>query len=219
MTPPPKPVCLLYRALQRTLTLDVTWLMTLDRDALPAETFEQPGLTLRMLSRDDVAFYARSEAYDLPASMASRVGSGRDFCAGAFVDGQLASYAWFALSSIEPEQNRGATVASGVGFSFDRSTAFMYKGFTHPRFRGRGLYRAVQQFALTELAELGVARIISTADWSNAAALASCARLGFRPLGRVWVIGIGKVVWRKPPARAARFGIRGGSAAQVTRRR
>ncbi len=199
----------IYRLLRRVLTLDVAWLMLLDRPSEePPSEADESGVAVRFLSPSEIEGFASCEENQLSAKLADRLRGG-DFCVGAFVDGELASYAWYALQSIEPEQNRGSHRASGVGFSFPPNMAFMYNGYTLSKFRGRGLYRKIQQAAFALLEGHGVTTILSTADWSNAAALKSCNRLGFRPIGRVWVGGLGDRVWRKRPAAASKYGIAG----------
>ncbi|MGI9456895.1 MAG: GNAT family N-acetyltransferase [Aeoliella sp.] len=208
MKPIPPLARVLYRLLTRVFTLDVTWLMVLDRElANTASSGCQADVTCRLLTPRDVEIYSVLTDSELTPEIANRLRGGIDFCVGVFVAGELASYAWFALESIEAEQNRGAHPASGVGFTFPSHMAFMYKGYTLPDFRGRGLYRELPRAAFELLSSHGVTAILSTADWSNAAALASCTRLGFHPIGRVWVGGMRNVVWQKHPTSTRVYGI------------
>lgn len=169
------------------------------------------GITSKLLTPDDVKRHAENPDYNLSTDLATRLTSGMDFCVGVFVNDDLASYAWFATQSIEAEHNRGGHPRTGVDLTFPSHMAFMYKGFTVPRYRGRGLYKTVPRYALELLADRGIGAILSTADWSNAAALASCTRVGFRPIGRVCVVGLASLVWRKRPAAARNMGICGGA--------
>jgi len=198
---------LIYRVLRRAVTLDIAWLMMLERGRVPPPRETHQGHAASLLTTHDVELLAENAENDLPAELASRLTDSRNFCVGLFVDGELASYAWFALDSIEAEHNRGANPATGVGFTFPPNVAFMYKGFTVPRFRGRGLYGTIPQHALELLSEHGVTSILSTADWSNSAALSSCERIGFFPIGRVWVLGLNRFVLRGKPTAAAKLGI------------
>jgi hypothetical protein len=208
MKPIPPLARLLYRLLTRVVTLDVTWLMVLDRElAKTASNRCQGDVTSRLLTARDVETYSGHTDSELTPEIANRLRGGIDFCVGIFVEGELASYAWFALESIEAEQNRGAHPASGVGFMFPSHMAFMYKGYTLPAFRGRGLYRDVPRAAFELLNSHGVTAILSTADWSNATALSSCTRLGFRPIGRVWIGGVRNLVWQKHPVSTRAYGI------------
>ena len=214
-TPPPlsRLGCLVYRVLQRGMTLDVTHLMLLQRtDLVPGE--DQVGIVeLRLLGPGDIRDLAADPSNELDASLAGRLGPGGDTCVAAFCDGRLASYGWYARDAIEAEHNRGRSPYSGTAVRFPRHMAFLYKGFTHPDFRGRGIYGLVHQFALQELSAEGVTAILATADWSNNAALRSCYRLGFRYLGRIWRFGWGRWVAGVYPRAASRHEIQLGQQA------
>jgi hypothetical protein len=134
--------------------------------------------------------------------MAERIAQGNDFCFAAMHGERLASYAWFALDSIEAEHNRGAQPKSGVAVSFPTSVAFLYKGFTHPDYRGRKLHGEVIGRALVELAPLGIDAMLSTTDWTNSAARRALAGIGFEELGLCWRWGWGDWMHTRPPREA-----------------
>ena len=68
----------------------------------------------------------------------------------------------------------------------------MFKGFTHPEFRGRGLYGMVNGLAIRNLSDKGITHVLSTMDWTNRAARKSCRRLGFTELGLIYRWGWGR---------------------------
>ncbi len=202
-----------YKIGQRIATLDVTHLMRLDLETASPPP-EPPGFTFRFVTAKEITSFTSSEN-DLPPELAARVDLGFDFCFAALADDQLASYAWFALGSIEAEHNRGEKLNSGVAMSFPEELAFMYKGFTYPEFRGKGLYGHVSTKALQGLQPHGVSTVISTADWSNESALKSCWRLGFKDLGLVWRAGVGPLMVTHAPRKGKSLGIKFGRKAVV----
>lgn len=199
-----------YRFCRRLGTLDVTELMILHGAGLNEGPLPE-GVEICFLSADYIRQLAATPAYELDATLADHLECGGSVCVGAWVGSRLASYAWYAFDLIEEQHNRGAKVELGTALSFPPDVAFLYKGFTHEDFRGQGLYRCLHRFALHALASRGVRSILTTADWSNRAALRSCYALGFLGLGRIWRIGCGGRSIGFYPAVVNQYGIRVGA--------
>lgn len=208
----------LYRATQHAITCDVSRLMVLDRDEM-REIAVDPEARYRFLSPSDVEAFSEDPANELSSEFSCRLAGGRDRCYAALLRGRLAAYIWLASGSIEAEHNRGRTAASGVPISFPPDAAFVYKAFTRTEFRGRRLYAALLAGAMQELACEGISRLISTADWTNEAAVTACRRLGFRELGRIGRYACGGCSMTTKPPEASELGIRIGRKAHVDPRR
>ncbi len=218
--PPPlgRPSSTLYRSLQHVFTLDVTHFMVLDQEHVTETPHADADLEFRVLNETDIRALAWEPAYGFEAEMASRIIFGHDVCVAAFVAGRLAAYAWYALDSLEAEHNRGRSPHSGTAVSLPRDAAFLYKGYTVPEYRGRGIYGRIHHFALASLIARGVTRIFATADWTNQAALKSCYRAGFNYLGNVYRFGGGRFVAGVYPPAARDLGVVLGRTARVTPR-
>ena len=178
-----------YRLVQRVMILDVTYLMVMDTQ----ETSHQPpcheGIRFRFLDEHELEGFAADRRHEIDRSMAGRVRSGRDFCYAALCRGELVSYCWLAMDSIEPNHNRGARHESGVGMSFSENAAFIYKGFTRSDYRGRGIYPALMQRVCVAMRNKGIRYILSTTEWTNLSALRGCQRSGKKRLGMIWRFG------------------------------
>lgn len=206
-----------YKLAQRCLVLDITHLMVLDTSAVLSGNEIQA--TFRPLDFGEVVAFARSTESELDFSVARRLCDNLDYCFAALVDGQLAGYCWLALDSIEAIQNRGDSDATGVALSFPEDVIFLYKALVNPRYRGQGVYTAmVRAAAQWAREEQGIRHLVSTADWTNYAALRSCRRQGLRSLGRIWRIGVPGCMFTFGPSKAAQYGICFGDDARVTRR-
>ena len=203
-----------YKLAQRVMTLDVTHLMRLSSERVSLPDDDPGEFTFQFLTAEDVRRFSGANN-GLSAELAGRIELGRDFCFAALSKDRLAAYAWYALGSIEAEHNRGGKSASGVAMSFPDDMAFMYKGFTHPDFRGRSLYGFVNARALEALRPRGVTTVISTADWTNWSALNSCWRLGYEDLGLVWRGGWEKWMFTGAPRQGKTLGIEFGRDARV----
>ena len=123
---------------QRVMTLDVTHLMRLDSERVSLPDNGPGEFSFRFMAAKGRTTLLRVSRTVLSLEFADRIESGVDYCFAALSGDRLAAYAWYALGSIEAEHNRGGTVSSGVAMSFPDNMAFMYKGFTHPDFRGQG---------------------------------------------------------------------------------
>ena len=205
-----------YKLARRVMTLDVTHLMRLSSERVSLPGDESGEFTFQFMTAEDVRRF--SGANGLSVELASRIKWGRDFCFAALSKDRVAAYAWYALGSIEAEHNRGGTVSSGVAMSFPGDMAFMYKGFTHPDFRGRGLYGQINARALEALRSHGVTTVISTADWTNWSALNSCWRLGYEDLGLIWRGGWGQWMFTRVPRKGKTLGINFADNARVQSR-
>jgi hypothetical protein len=158
---------------------------------------------------DDIRQFATDPANELAEDMARRVAAGNDLCFGILEGSQLAGYGWCAVGSVEAEHT------GGVALSLPYDVGYLYKGFTHPDYRGRGLNGIRLALAGRSLAQLGVRRLVCLVDWSNWSSIQSCRRFGCQSLGRVTTFQIaGHRFWFMPKA-AYRLGIRIGDEQQA----
>ncbi len=200
------------RLATRLLCLEVVETVWLEVADLPSSLVPDPQFECRFLTPADVARFAEDSANELEPEFVHRAEVGRDRCFAVLDGGRLAAYGWYALGSIEPEHN------FGVGMSYPDDVAYMYKGLTLPDYRGRRLHGIGMALALRELAASGVARLISTVEWTNWGSLQSCQRLGYRRLGRLWTCRYGKSRLFLAPRLARQRGVRFGRDATVESR-
>lgn len=157
--------------------------------------------TSRFLTAEEVERFQADPVNDLTLEFAERVASGKHFCFAALDGDRLAAYGWYALEQVEPED------CFGIGLRLPTTVAYMYKGLTRPEYRGQRLHGFLMCRALQELKSVGVARLISSVDWTNNASLKSCARIGYDFIGRV-------ILWQQQgqprihvPRQARQFGV------------
>ena len=162
---------------KRLLGASVTNVVRLEAGSVSDNLKADPEFSFRFLSPGEVREFAADPRNDLDATFIARAEAGHDLCYAATREDRLAAYGWYALGSIEAEHG------GGQAMSFPANMAYMYKGFTHPDFRGQRLHGLVMGLALRELAARGVDQLISTVDWTNWASLKSCYRLGYTDLG------------------------------------
>jgi ribosomal protein S18 acetylase RimI-like enzyme len=165
----------------------------------------------RFLGREELRRFAADPANELgPDFVASA--APHHLCFGALAGDRLAAYGWYALGAI------GAEHTFGLALSYPDDMAYMYKGFTHPAYRGARLHGVLMAQALRHLAERGIRTLVSLVDWTNTASLRSCERIGYVRLGRLARIQLRGYEFLRVPHRATRLGIRFGAAAQPATR-
>ncbi len=183
-------LCIFYRLAQCCMTLDVSRLVWLEGCAARFKEPTDPSLIFRFLLPADIRKFSRDLTNELDESFAERLEESQHLCFAALSangsgDQRLAAYAWFVPHRVDAEYNQGRHKNTGVSFSYPDHAVFMYKGWTHPEFRGRGLYGIVNGLAIRGLSDRGITHCLSTMDWTNTAARRSCSRLGFIELGLV----------------------------------
>jgi L-amino acid N-acyltransferase YncA len=123
-----------------------------------------------------------------------------DKCYGFACDGALRAYGWYASTPTR--------VSRELQLHFSRDYIYMYKAFTHEAHRGRRLFPFGVTRALKHYRAAGYKGMVLYVDANNLDSLKSCARMGFRVFGTLYV---GKLLGRylilATPG-CARFGFR-----------
>ena len=174
---------LVDRVGSRLINLGVSEILWLEPANVKMVGAPPEGYTFRFLTPAEIAGYVSVEN-ELGQIHVDRAAAGRDLCFAALQGNRLVNYGWYALDCIEGQH------CDCVALSFPANIAYMYKGFTHPEFRGRRLHGFAMRFAFEQLAaERGIRGLISTVSWLNWASLKSCERLGYTRLGRMTRFG------------------------------
>lgn len=198
------------RATSGRQVVEVVWL---EASSLKLSLEHDEKFQFRFLDTHEIAAFAQDPANDLDVEMVERAAGGLDLCFAALCDDRLAAYGWYALDAIEAEHN------FGVAMSYPSTVAYMYKGFTHPDFRGARLHGLGMGLALKNLKQFGVSALISTVGWTNEASLRSCDRLGYERLGRIVTTGGDAFRLQSVPSAAVQRGVQFGPDAKARRDR
>jgi hypothetical protein len=102
----------------------------------------------------------------------------------AICDGpHLAAYGWYATTPT-------TTGSPDLLLHFRDEYAYMYKGFTDPRYRGQRLHAIGMTRALQEYRHRGYRGLVSYVESTNFDSLKSCFRMGYKVFGSIFVIGL-----------------------------
>jgi len=104
-----------------------------------------------------------------------------DECYGILDGPVLAAYGWYS--------NRPTAIdAPGVTLHFNPRYIYMYKGFTHVKYRGERLHAVAMTRALAAYLAKGYAGLVSYVEWNNFSSLKSCYRMGYRDFGNLYLV-------------------------------
>jgi hypothetical protein len=157
--------------------------VTLQCVFLPSVTAEslktKPQYTCRFLTSEELARYAQDPSLELDREFLKLAASKGDRCF-AILDGEtLASYGWYST--------KPTIVDDELSLRFSPEYVYMYKGFTHPSYRGQRLHAVGMGMALNAYLAEGSKGIVSYVEALNLASLKSCYRLGYQDFGKVYV--------------------------------
>lgn len=161
------------------------------------------GLTAGFATPEALREFSRDPDNELSAQFVEEAHARADECF-AICDGPtLASYGWYTT--------KPAPVGlAGFLLHFDARWTYMFKGFTHRRYRGQRLHAFGMAMAMRHYRERGFHGLVSYVESTNADSLKSCARLGYREFGSVYLLKVfGR--WRtlsSPGCERFRFRIR-----------
>ena len=161
-----------YRALNK-----VTHFMALTILSVTPETVDKsflsgrPGHPHRFLEGSELEAFAQDPANELSPEFVSQALARGDRCYAIFDRDRLVSYGWY--SRLE------TAVTVGLNLYFGPEWVYMYKGFTHPDYRGQRLYAIAMANALMECAKEGRRGLVCFIEANNFNALKSCYRMGY----------------------------------------
>jgi len=153
----------------------------------------------RLLPEREVLALCADPALDLLPSKVKAAYRRGDLCVGAFQEGELAGYCWFALSP--------APHMDGAWLEFPDHIVYIYKSYVRPAFRGRGIAAALYGSADAHFLERGRTHAVICVETHNEPSLAAARRSGFVSAGYAAYLRGGRVLaWCS--GAAAGYGLR-----------
>ena len=137
------------------------------------------------LDADVLRRYAGHPEYDLTETFLGRAAAVNDECFAIRAGDVLAAYGWYSSSA-----NR---FSDQLTLHFDPRWVYMYRGFTHPAYRGQRLHAIGMTMALAAYRSRGFEGLLTCVEHSNSASLRSCVRMGYRAFGRIYAVQLGRL--------------------------
>jgi ribosomal protein S18 acetylase RimI-like enzyme len=131
------------------------------------------------LKGDALLRFAGDPQYDMTPEFVAEALHKGDECF-AILDGDvLASYGWYS--------NAPTLICEDLLLHFSKDYVYMYKGYTHPKYRGQRLHAIGMTQALQAYRERGFHGLISYVESNNYSSLKSVYRMGYVDIGRIYL--------------------------------
>jgi GNAT superfamily N-acetyltransferase len=191
----------LYQGVNRLVPIDLVRGFCLTPADAGAPRPAQGNERCRLLSPDEVMRETQGAASGIIAEDAAANLALGEECFGVYVDGNLASHAWYS--------GRACALRSGIHVRFDPRYAYSRWAFTRPEYRGRGLHALGKRHALEHYAARGRLGVLSTVKVANFESLHSAKRQGSHPVGFMLAASVGgrNVLWASAGCRAYGMGL------------
>jgi GNAT superfamily N-acetyltransferase len=177
---------LLLIALRKAATFERVHLFALEE--LPdGMAFPDPS-DVRLATVEELVALSKDPAYDLefPEAEIRRLHAEGHRCALNVVDGRVAGYSWLAPDAVRIPK-------LGVALPLAPDEGSIYKGLTHPDFRGKRVANERFLFWLRHLRENGRRRALVDFAFDNHATLRRADLLRMRKVGTATLVGIGPI--------------------------
>jgi ribosomal protein S18 acetylase RimI-like enzyme len=169
---------LFFRAVNRFTFFKIFRIICLE-NVHPKYQIVEPPFEWGLLDKSQLEKLTRCPDYDITEDfLASAIERG-DQCYGIRDGRVMASYAWY---SRQPTQT-----SDDLTVYFSSEYVYMYKGFTHPQYRGQRLYAIGLNLAMREYLARGYKGLVLYVESNNFSSLKSVQRLGYQRIGCVTV--------------------------------
>ncbi|MCI0664363.1 MAG: GNAT family acetyltransferase [Acidobacteria bacterium] len=113
-----------------------------------------------------------------------------DECYGILDGNSMASYGWYSnkptLVTFGPAEND----RESLWLQFAADYIYMYNGYTPKNYRGQRLHAIGMTRALKDYLDRGYKGLVSYVESNNFASLNSCYRMGYKDLGKIYILRI-----------------------------
>lgn len=140
-----------------------------------------------LLRPDDAESYRRFRRSAAAAEVARRLAWGHR-CYVAWQHGEIVDACWAAAGCVEVPYLRGF-------LDLPEGDLYFYDSYTHPSFRGRGVYMARNAFAASECKREGLARLVALVAAEKYAVWQILTRSGLKTIGRYDLLRVGPWNW------------------------
>lgn len=188
--------------------------MTLTPDSIDANILKGgEHFTCRFLSAKELREYSLHAENDLPPDFVEQAAQREDKCFAILDGAVLASYGFYSTQPTLLIASEDAE--KSLYLRFNDSFVYMFRGFTHPDYRGQRLHALGMGLAMQHFCAQGKLGLISYVEAQNFSSLKSVERLGYRIFGRIYILRLAGNYLRIRTKHCARHGFDVGKLSNV----
>ncbi len=177
-----------YKAINSLTYARILQGMVVTMETLNPTYLEGPEqYTYQILTAEQIAHFSHVPQNNLPEEFLQYAAAKGDECYAILDGDRLAAYGWYSW--------KPTRLSRELTLTFSPKWVYMYRGFTHPDYRGQRLHAIGMARALQYYTNQGFKGLISYVELNNFRSLRSVYRMGYRNIGKVYVINIGAHYW------------------------
>jgi hypothetical protein len=177
-----------YKSLKYTIGFNSLIIIVLDRSQLRKKKADDSyNHNFRYAKEEDLKKMQEKEEFDIYAQDIEAVEKGEK-CLLHFVNDELAGYTW-----AHPFQS--PKIIDGIRLKIPTDTIYNYKGFTHPKFRGKGLQSVRYHRLFNDFEYEAKHRLLGYVEFTNWSSQRGQKKGGYNGLGNINYICIGKLTF------------------------
>jgi len=142
------------------------------------------------LDSDTLMNLAKNKDNGLPLDFVREALEKGDECYGIMDGKSLTSFGWYSnkptFVTFGPAENE----KESLWLQFAADYIYMYNGYTHKNYRGQRLHAIGMTRALKDYLDRGFKGLVSYVESNNFASLNSCYRMGYKDLGKIYILKI-----------------------------
>jgi GNAT superfamily N-acetyltransferase len=158
----------------------------------PAFLTLDPRYQAGFIEADVLRRYTTQADYDMPESFLGRALAVNDECFGIRDGETLAAYGWYSTSANH--------FSDELTLHFSPAWVYMYRGFTHPSYRGQRLHAIGMTMALEAYRARGFKGLVSCVEARNDNSLKSVYRMGYHDFGTIYGVRLGRLLGMRHPS-------------------
>lgn len=175
----------LLKVLRRTMKCHIFDLLHVEMDSLPSfQEYPEPGFSWDFIGVEDLLDFIGPEYVSISGKFIEDAFAQGDKCFAVLHEGKLAHYSWYSSAS--------TSVMGNVRIEYPDDWVYMYNAYTHPDYRGMGLYPTAVARALKSLPADRFRACIALVNLDNPSSSSPMFKIGFSGLGKVLLIAAGK---------------------------
>lgn len=175
---------LLIKIINKIIFFKIYRCMVLTMETVNPQFLEiEKGYDCRFIEIEDLKCIS-SDELDLSIDFIQKAIEKKNYCYGIFKNNEIASYGWYS--------NTPTAVTDDLELKFKSNFIYQFKGFTHPRFRGKRLHAIGMAKALQTLSGSEIKGLVAVVESTNFNSRRSVYRMGYLDFGVIIVLRIRK---------------------------